>query len=194
MKGKAILLLLVLLLATLALAQTSAPPPGQPEHRMEMEHRTGPMPATGLPMGMGMDMGKFMGPSMELLGEWWKNPEVVTELRLTDAQVKQLEQANLNTRLTLIDSAADGLKAFTRAQALIDSDQFDEAAYNQQVTALSTAAANLVKNLGQTVLTTRRVLSPEQWKKLEALRHGRRRLTQPRPMHPERPMPPPPSQ
>jgi hypothetical protein len=61
MKGKAILLLLVLLLATLALAQTSAPPPGQPEHRMEMEHRTGPMPATGLPMGMGMDMGKFMG-------------------------------------------------------------------------------------------------------------------------------------
>jgi Spy/CpxP family protein refolding chaperone len=140
---------------------------------------------------MGMDMGRFMHPPMELLAQWWKNPEVANELRLTEAQVKQLEQANLNTRLSLIDTGADALKAFTRAGALLDADQFDEAAYNQQLTALSTDAANMVKNFGQMALTIRRVLTPEQWGKLEALRHEHRPMMPPHPMRPEPPTPAP---
>lgn len=203
MRGKAIVTIVVLLVvATAALAQTPAPSPtpapGMPQHRGAMEHRMGPPPGG---MGMPMDMGSLMHPPMELLSEWWKNPELAAELRLTDAQIKQLEQANLNTKLAMIDSAADGFKALTRAGALLDADQFDEAAFSQQVTALSTDAANLVKNFGQAALTIRRVLSAEQWKKLEALHHHARPVLMPHMTQPERPMrpmpqtaPPPPPQ
>jgi Spy/CpxP family protein refolding chaperone len=186
MKVKGIVTILVLMLAAVALAQTPAPmpapAPGAPQHRM------GPPPGgMGMGMGMGMDMGNLMRPHMQLLAQWWKNPEVASELRLTEAQIKQLDQANMNTRLALIDAAADALKAHTRAQALLDADQLDEAAYNQQVTAISTDAANLVKTFGQMGLTIRRVLTPEQWKKLEAVRHARRAMAPARPMRPERP-------
>ena len=162
--------------------------------RGHWELRAGP-PGGGLPM----NMENLIRPPMEMLGQWWKNPEVASELRLTEAQIKQLDQAHLTTRLALIDSGADALKALTRAQAALEADQFDEAGYNQQVAALSTDAANLVKTLGQTALTMRRVLSAEQWKKLEALRHEHRPMMPLRPMRPERPGPstrpaPPPSE
>lgn len=189
MRGKAIVTTLLLLMPVLVLAQTPAPAPGQPEHRMMMEqHRTGG------PGGMGMDMGALVRPSAELLGEWWKNPELAAELRLTDAQVKQLNDAGMKTKLALIDTAADGLKALTRLQALLDADQIDEAAFNQQVAALSTDAGSVVKTFGQAALTIRRVLSAEQWKKFEALRHAHPPMP-PRPMRPMQPgTPPPPSE
>lgn len=192
MRGKAIVTILVFVLASLAVAQTPAPAPapGVPQHRMgPPEHRMGPAPGG---MGMPMDMGNLMRPPMELLSQWWKNPELAAELRLTDAQIKQLDDANMKTKLALIDTAADGLKALTRAQALLDADQFDEAAFNQQVTALSSNAANLVKNFGQMAVTIRGVLSAEQWKKLEALHHAHRPMMPPRPMRPApTPAPPP---
>lgn len=183
---------LVIVLAGFALAQT--PAPGTQSH----SHDSMGM-GMNMPPGMDIDMSALRGP-IAIMGDWWKNPETAMELRLTDAQKRQLEQASLNVRLALIDAGADGLKAFVRAQSLLDADQLDEAAYTQQVNALSTAAGNLVKEFGQLGLTVRRTLSTEQWRKLEGMRAAHRpaRPMQPMPpaapARPRQPAPPPPAQ
>jgi Spy/CpxP family protein refolding chaperone len=115
----------------------------------------------------------FMGgwhPPAALMSDWWNNPDVANELRLTDAQKKQLEQISTNLKLTLIDAGASGLKSYVRLQAMLDADQFDKAAYNQELDAASAAAGKLVRDFGQMALSVRTTLSAEQWHKLESMK------------------------
>jgi Spy/CpxP family protein refolding chaperone len=77
----------------------------------------GPSPDMGFPMG-------GWQPPAALMGEWWNDPEIAADLRLTQPQKQQLEQVSTNLKLTLIDAGATGLKAYVRLQALLDADQF----------------------------------------------------------------------
>ncbi len=82
----------------------------------------------------------FMGnwnPPAALTTDWWNNPDIANELRLTEAQKKQLEQVSTNVKLTLIDAGATGLKSYVRLQSLLDGDPFDRAAFNQELDAAS---------------------------------------------------------
>ena len=174
-----ILLTAVILFSLIVFAQQPAPAPPM-QHApgaMGMPHpepAPGPMPFMGMP-----DMGHFMPPGMNL-DQFWKNPEMVNELHLTDAQIKQLEQASLQQHLALIDNFADGMKAYVRLRALLDAGQFDQAAAGQQVDALAAAASRLVKDFGQSVIATRQILTADQWQKLHQMR-ARRQM--PHPMH-----------
>lgn len=117
-------------------------------------------------------------PPAAFMNDWWNDPDIANELRLTDAQKRQLEQVSTNLKLTLIDAGATALKSYVRLQSQLDADQFDRAAYNQQLDAASATAATLVRDLGQMALTIRTTLTAEQWHKLESLkaagrmRHG----------------------
>jgi Spy/CpxP family protein refolding chaperone len=130
------------------------------------------------PFAMGMD--GFHAPEL-LLHEWWKDPLFINELHLTDAQQKQLADANLEQRLALIDAGAAGLKSLVRLRSLLDASQLDEGAYNQQLTTLSDACAKAIHDIGALFLTTRRVLTPEQWRKLETMRREPRMFPMARP-------------
>lgn len=168
MKTKVILA--VLWLTALAMAQAPAPArPSVPPDPMSWLHAA---PA--------------------LLGEWWKNPEVANELRLTEPQKKQLNEASMAMKLTLIDAGAAGLKSYVQLQSLLDADQLNEAAYNQQLDQIAGAASKLIRDVGQMALTVRRTLTAEQWHKLEAMRQGGKFRERPGapPMHPHEPMPP----
>lgn len=109
-------------------------------------------------------------PPRALSGDWWRDPEVVNELRLTEAQRKQLEQTSVNMKLSLIGAAATGASALVKAESALNSDQLDEAAYSQQATAAADAASKLVKDMAATMLAMRKVLTPEQWRKLDTMR------------------------
>jgi Spy/CpxP family protein refolding chaperone len=165
-RGTAVLLILMLS-SLFAFAQGPAPagPKAAP-------------PPVAPPFGMQLPGG--FNPAAGMFDEWWKNPEITNELRLTDTQRKQLADASVQMRLALIDAGADGLKAITRLSALLDADQLDEAAYKQQLGNMSTAAANLIQSFGQAVLTQRRVLSADQYRKLQAWRQTQR-AAKPRP-------------
>ncbi len=135
-----------------------------------------PRPAPAVP--------PFMGnwhPPTALLTDWWNNPETANELRLTDAQKKQLEQVSTNVKLTLIDAGATGLKSYVRLQSLLDADPFDRAAFNQELDAASAAAGRLVKDFGQMAVTVRTTLTAEQWHKLEAMKSAGRMRAHPHP-------------
>jgi Spy/CpxP family protein refolding chaperone len=148
MNLKSWLMALVLMLAT-ASAGAQAP---------------SPHPSPDVPF-----MGNFHPPAA-LSTDWWNDPEVANELRLTDAQKKQLEQVSTNLKLTLIDAGATGLKSYVRLESLLDNDPFDRDRFNQELDAASTAASRLVKDLGQMALSVRTTLTAEQWHKLEALK------------------------
>jgi Spy/CpxP family protein refolding chaperone len=118
---------------------------------------------------MGFSMGGWQPPAA-LTTDWWNNPEMANELRLTQQQKQQLEQVSTNLKLTLIDAGATALKSYVRLQALLDADQFDRATYNQELDAASGAVSKLIKDFGQMALTVRTTLTAEQWHKLEAMR------------------------
>jgi len=139
-------ILLSLLLGSMAVAQTPA------------GVQRGPMP------------GFNMQPPRALTDNWWRDPEVINELRLTDAQRKQLEQTSVNMKLSLIGALATGASALIKGESALNADQLDEAVYTQQVTAAADAASKLVKDAAGTMLAMRKILSGEQWRKLETMR------------------------
>jgi Spy/CpxP family protein refolding chaperone len=135
-----------------------------------------PRPAPNVPPFMGN-----WNPPAALTTDWWNNPEIANDLRLTEVQKKQLEQVSTNVKLTLIDAGATGLKSYVRLQSLLDSDPFDRAAFNQELDAASTAAGRLVKDFGQMAVTVRTTLTAEQWHKLESMKAAGRMRARPHP-------------
>jgi len=129
------------------------------------------------PMGMGpmgpRPHGMGMGPHHGPFGAWWKNSEVVKELQLTDDQVKQIEHTFLDYRLKLIDLRADVERQETKLQPLLEADQPNEQQVGSQVDAVVAARGKLEKTNTMMMLAIRRVLSVEQWKKLQAIEHRR---------------------
>lgn len=106
-------------------------------------------------------------------GKWWKSSEVVKELDLSDAQIKQIEQTFLDYRLKLIDLHADVERQEAKLQPLIEADRPDEQQVSAQIDTLLGARTRLEKTNIMMMLAIRRVLSVEQWKKLQAIQEKR---------------------
>lgn len=167
MKCISTLAVLLLALGPLSLAQ-------QPDRVQR-----GPMP------------GFNMQPPRALADNWWRDPDVVNELRLTEAQRKQLEQVSTNMKLSVIGSAATAASALVKGESALNGDQLDEATYNQQAVVAADAASKLVKDLAGTMLAMRKILTPEQWRKLESMRRVEREARRPMQREGERrPAPP----
>ncbi len=107
------------------------------------------------------------------LGKWWKDSKIAAELRLTPAQVNQIEQAFFDHRLKLIDLRADLEREETRLQPLMEADQVDEAKVSAQIDLVLAARGRLEKAHTMMMLALRRSLSVEQWKKLESIKRER---------------------
>ena len=146
----------------LVLAQGPAgfpPPPGGPR-------ADGPGP----PGPVGPPPRRGMGPGP---GAWWKDSEVVKTLGLSEAQVGQIEQAFFAYRLRLVDLRADLEKHELSLQPLLDADRPDEAKVVAQIDVITAARGKLEKENAMMMLAIRRVLSAEQWKRLQALQQER---------------------
>jgi len=105
------------------------------------------------------------------LGRWWKNSQIVSQLQLSEAQIEKIEQVFLDHRLKLIDLKADVERNEARLQPLIEADQIDEAKVSAQLDQLLAARGRLEKANIMMMLSIRKVLSVEQWKKLEEIQH-----------------------
>lgn len=110
-----------------------------------------------------------MGGPPGMHGRWWKNSDVVKELQLTDAQIKQIEQTFLDYRLKLIDLHADVERQEAKLQPLLEADQPNEQQVGSQVDAVIAARGKLEKTNTMMMLAIRRILSVDQWKKLQAM-------------------------
>ncbi len=113
------------------------------------------------PMG-----GAFRGPDP---GRWWNNPRFATQIGLTDAQKKQMDDILQQHKLQLIDLNAALEKQQVLLRPLIQADQPDEQKVLSQIDAIAQARANLEKANARMLFAIRRVLTPDQWKKVQTM-------------------------
>jgi len=152
-----------LLLFPVAVWAQEAPLPGGvfPGAGQEMER--GPGGGRG-PMGVGPGG----------MGAFWKNPEIVKQINLTEAQIDTIKAAFQDHRRKLIDMRAALEKTEAALQDELDLDTLDAAKAASKADAVIAARSQLQKEFVQMMLKVRTTLSHEQWDKLNTLspRHG----------------------
>jgi Spy/CpxP family protein refolding chaperone len=112
-----------------------------------------------------------MGPP----GRWWDNPDLATKLSLTPDQQKKMDDIFQQNRLNLIDLYAAVQKQDVIMEPLLSAEQPDEAKIIAQIDRVAQARADLEKANARMLLGLRRVLTIDQWKKLQSLRSEFRR-------------------
>jgi periplasmic protein CpxP/Spy len=140
-----------------AIAQSGGPPPqsGAPDNM-------GPAPMEG--RRPPMERAFHLGPH----GRWWNNPEWVQKLGLTSDQQKKMEAIFEQSRPNLMDLLSAVHKEETAMEPLLAADQPDEGKIVAQIDRVAQARAELEKANARMLLGLRRVLTPDQWKTLQA--------------------------
>ena len=130
-------------------------PPPQPQHQQQPQRQSrpqGPMP--GMPMGPP--------------GMWWQDDELAKRLGITADQQKRISDAFQQNRVKMIDLNATLQKEEVTLEPLMQADQPEDAKILAQIDRVAQARAELEKNHAKMLLAIRHVLTPEQWKKLQA--------------------------
>jgi Spy/CpxP family protein refolding chaperone len=153
------LLIATLLLCGVALAQ-------RPQDGSGMPGGSGFAGPRGGPHGMrpGGEMRGILPP-----GRWWKDAEIVKNIGLNDGQVQKIEQIFQESRVKLVDVHANLQKEEFKLEPLLEADNPDEGAVLSAIDRITAVRATLEKANAQMAFAIRRVLTPEQWKKLRAL-------------------------
>lgn len=157
---------LTLALSALAQGPGGAPPPqGQQE---EPPHGHG-----GRGFGNAPPPPRASRPPMERAlrgpgGRWWNSPEMAQKLGLSADQQKRMEDTFQQNRLKLIDLNATLQKEEVTLEPLVAADAPDETKILSQIDRVAQARAELEKANARFLLGIRRVLTPDQWKKLQA--------------------------
>jgi len=107
-------------------------------------------------------------------GRWWDNPHVAQQIGLTDDQKTKMDDIFQQHRLQLIDLNATLQKDEVILHPLLEADQLDEAKILSQIDAIAQARAELEKANARMLFGIRRVLTPDQWKKVQTLARERR--------------------
>ena len=101
-------------------------------------------------------------------GRWWNNPEFAQKLGLTADQQKRMEAIFEQNRPSLMDMSAAVRKEESAMAPLLAADQPDESMVLAQIDRVAQTRAELEKANARMLLGLRRVLTPEQWKTLQA--------------------------
>jgi protein CpxP len=152
-------------LASSGFAQDGPPPNGMGDGSGQM----GPPPMEG--RRPPMERAFHLGPP----GRWWNNPGFARDLGLTDDQQKKMEAIFEDNRPKLTDMFGALRKEEANMEPLLSTDQPDETRILAQIDRVAQARAELEKSNARMLLGMRRVLTQDQWKKLQAedpRRHG----------------------
>jgi TonB family protein len=113
--------------------------------------------------------GSLMAESQPELGKWWKNSGIVRKLQLTETQIGQIEQKFLEHQRKLADANVQLKQNEEQLKTLMRSDRLDDAKVNSQIKHVAEARATLETIYASMMLSIRKTLSKEQWKKLEEI-------------------------
>ena len=146
----------------------------------------GALMAGGMAWAQGPD-GPGMGPGFEQhrppmerafgsdgpRGQFWNNPRIVAQLKLTDEQRKAMDGIMQDHRMKLIDLRANLEKAEVEMQPLMKADQPNEAAILAAIDKVAQARAELEKGNARFLLAIRGQLTADQWKQMQAMHENR---------------------
>jgi Spy/CpxP family protein refolding chaperone len=106
-------------------------------------------------------------------GIWWKNPEVIQKLTLSDDQQKKMDGIFQQSRIQLIDLKANVEKQEVILEPMLDANPPDTNKVLAQIDHVAQARAELEKANAKMLLGIRSVLTADQWTKLQADRGNR---------------------
>src|SRR3954471_22710690 len=104
--------------------------------------------------------------------KWWKDSETVKQIGLSDGQATQIEQAWTDSKMRFIDLVAAVQKEELKLETLLNTDQPDENEVTNQVDQVVQARGKLEKEHAMMMLNIRRLLTTDQWKKLQSMDGG----------------------
>ena len=99
-------------------------------------------------------------------GKWWRRPEIVQALDLSDEQQDRLESIFRNSASELIDLKAEVDKADIALRGELDRPQLDRAAIHRIAVRLMEARGRMFDRELMMLVEMRGVLSDPQWNRL----------------------------
>jgi TonB family protein len=128
----------------------------------------------------------------KVIAKWWKSSTTVSALSLSEKQVEQIEAVYLQHQSNLAKLRDLLLAEEEKLRTQLSADRLDEQAISKQKQALTAARAALESENSEMTLGMRRVITGEQWRKLEKIREDL--MAPPPPPAPPAPpsVPPPP--
>ncbi|MGB7190515.1 MAG: Spy/CpxP family protein refolding chaperone, partial [Acidobacteriaceae bacterium] len=102
-------------------------------------------------------------------GRWWDNPHVAQKIGLTDAQKQQMNQIFDKHRPQLKELNATLKREEDTLHPLLQADNLDEHKVLHQIDTIAQARANLEKANARMLFGLRKILTPDQWKKLQEM-------------------------
>lgn len=101
---------------------------------------------------------------------WWKDPEVVKKLHISDDQVQKIEKIAQDHQIQAIDLHADLEKQEAALRFQMEADAPNESQVFGQIDKVTQARARLEKSQVEMMLAVRHVLTDEQAKLLRDMR------------------------
>jgi Spy/CpxP family protein refolding chaperone len=99
-------------------------------------------------------------------GKWWRRPDIVQKLNLTDEQQDKLEAIFRSTAPDLIDLKAEVDKENIALRGELDRSQFDRAAIHRIAVRLNDARGKLFDRTLSMLVDMRAVLNDPQWNRM----------------------------
>jgi Spy/CpxP family protein refolding chaperone len=103
-----------------------------------------------------------------LPARWWKQPALAQKIGLSADQQKKMDDLFLQSRLKLIDLNASFEEAEALLEPLVRAERPDEVKVRNQIDRVAQARADLEKGNAYLLLGIRLILTPAQWKILQA--------------------------
>ena len=102
-------------------------------------------------------------------GRWWKNEDVIRELKLSPEQQRKLDDIMFGHMEQMIDLKAAYDKEELKLRLQLDQPNVEEAKILQQVDKLLAAHDQMQRSRARMFVKVRLLLNPEQWEKVKTL-------------------------
>jgi Spy/CpxP family protein refolding chaperone len=111
-----------------------------------------------------------MGMGIMPPGTWWRRPEIIQTLSLSSEQQKNLDSIFLQSRTQLVQMHATLEEQQLQLEPLLAANPVDDARVMTIVAKIADTRAELEKANAKMLLSLRKVLTSDQWTKLQAMR------------------------
>jgi Spy/CpxP family protein refolding chaperone len=102
-------------------------------------------------------------------GRWWRNARVISQLKLSDGEIQQLEKAFEASRLRMIKLKGRVESEQFKLQNLVEKPNFNEKAIKAQHRRLEAARTALSEEQLGFYVRVRKIIGYERYRKLEAM-------------------------
>ena len=108
-------------------------------------------------------------------GKWWHNPDISSQLNLTEQEKTRLDNQFVESRRKLIELKSDVQKQRFELETLLEMEELDEDALNEQFKGLEKARNKLANERFRFLKESRKILGKERFQNVKRMFKERRR-------------------